>query len=68
MEDLVQLVVNNGLGIASFLMLMYFMNNYMIKINTTNEKICNTLTSVEKSLSDLSIRVDKIEKEKPDKF
>lgn len=63
MEDLIQIAVNNGLGIASFLALLYFMNYYMKKNNETIEKISNTLVSVDKSLNDLSIRVDKIEKQ-----
>ncbi len=62
MEQIVQLIVNNGLGVASFLALLYFMSNYMTKINTTIEKISDTLVSVEKTLSDLSKRVEKIER------
>lgn len=64
MEDLVQIVVNNGLGIASFLALIYFMFHYVEKINTVVERISDTLISIEKSLSDLSIRVERIEKDK----
>lgn len=66
MEDLVQLIVNNGLGIASFFALLYFMNNYITKINDTIQKICNTLDSIEKNLISLSNRVEKLEKEKED--
>lgn len=61
MEDIFQLVVNNGLGIASFFALLYFMNNYITKINETIQKICNTLESVDKNLVDLSNRVEKLE-------
>lgn len=64
MEDLVQLIVNNGLGIASFFALLYFMNNYITKINETIGKICDTLGSIEKNLVDLSNRVEKLEREK----
>lgn len=64
MEDLIQLIVNNGLGIASFFALLYFMNNYITKINETIQKICNTLQSIETNLVELSNRVDKLEKEK----
>lgn len=66
MEDLIQLIVNNGLGIASFFALLYFMNNYITKINETIQKICNTLQSIETNLVELSNRVDRLEKEKED--
>lgn len=69
MEDLIQVLVNNGLGVASFLCLVYFMFNFVNKINDTNQQICKTLESIEKTLSDLSKRVDKIEsKNKIEKF
>lgn len=61
MEELVQLIVNNGLGIASFFALIYFMDKYLSKINVTNEEIAQTLVSVKDSLEDLRGRVDKIE-------
>jgi hypothetical protein len=62
MEELLQLIVNNGLGIASFFALLYFMNNYITKINETIQKICNTLESVDKNLVDLSNRVERLER------
>lgn len=62
MEDLIQVCVNNGLGIASFFALLYFMNNYLSKITNTNEEISKTLISVKDSLEDLTNRVDAIEK------
>ena len=63
MEDIVQLIVNNGLGVASFRALIYFMNSYITKINEILVKISDTLEDVEKSLSQLSLRVERIEKE-----
>lgn len=63
MEEIVQLLVNNGLGVASFLALIYFMNSYITKINEILVKISDTLEDVEKSLSQLSLRVERIEKE-----
>ena len=63
MEDIVQLIVNNGLGVASFLALIYFMNSYITKINEILVKISDTWEDVEKSLSQLSLRVERIEKE-----
>lgn len=62
MEDVIQLIVNNGLGIASFGALLYFVDKYLSKMNTLVEHISNTLVEVEKSLSDLNVRVEKLEK------
>ena len=62
MEDLIQLIVNNGLGIASFGALLYFVDKYLSKMNMLVEHISNTLVEVEKSLSDLNVRVEKLEK------
>ena len=67
MEELMQVIVNNGLGVASFLALIYFYNMYVSKITLTNEKICSSLESIEKTLTELSLRVDRIEN-KNDKF
>ena len=62
MEEVIQLIVNNGLGIASFGALLYFVDKYLSKMNTLVEHISNTLVEVEKSLSDLNLRVEKLEK------
>lgn len=62
MEELIQVVVNNGLGIGSFFALLYFMDKYLSKISKTNEEISQTLISVKDSLEDLRNRVDTIEK------
>ena len=62
MEQIIQIVVNNGLGVASFIALLYFMNKYLTQIKNTNEEIAQTLVSVKDSLEDLRNRVDKIEK------
>lgn len=69
MEEIGTFVVNNGLGVASFIVLIYFMKEYLSKLNEniimiskTNEEISKTLVSVKDSLEDLRGRVDKIEK------
>lgn len=61
MEQMVQVIVNNGLGIGSFFALLYFMDKYLAKISKTNEEISQTLIYVKDSLEDLTNRVDKIE-------
>ena len=61
MEQMVQVIVNNGLGIGSFFALLYFMDKYLAKISKTNEEISLTLISVKDSLEDLTNRVNAIE-------
>ena len=61
MEEIIQVIVNNGLGIGSFFALLYFMDKYLSKISKTNEEISLTLISVKDSLEDLTNRVNAIE-------
>ena len=69
LNDLIQSIINNGLGVASFLALLYFMYYTITNTNATNKQICDTLVSIEKSLTELSARIDKIENNnKQDKF
>lgn len=64
MEDLIQLIVNNGLGIASFGALLYFIDKYLSKINNIMGAISKTLDLVQENLAKLSARVDEIELKK----
>ncbi len=69
MEELFQVVIDKGLGVASFIALLYFYFNFVNKINDTNQHICDTLESIEKNLLELTLRVEKIEnKNKQEKF
>ena len=50
MEEVGTFIVNNGLGVASFIVLVYFMKEYLSKLNSsiieiskTNEEIAETL-------------------------
>lgn len=61
MEDFITVVVNNGVGIGSFLALLYFVNTYISKMNDTIHDISLTLTTIKDSLLTLSARVDEIE-------
>lgn len=54
MEQIINVVVQNGLGVASFVALISYIFKYENKQNDILEKISSTLTS-------LTIRVDKIE-------
>lgn len=61
MEEIIQIVVQNGVGVASFIALLYFVNNYITKMNETVHEIALTLTTIKDSLITLSSRVDEIE-------
>lgn len=61
MEELIQLVVQNGVGVGSFIALLYFVNIYITKMNDTVHEISLTLTTIKDSLLTLSARVDEIE-------
>ena len=54
MEEIINVVVQNGLGVASFVALIIYIFKYENKQNDILEKISSTLTS-------LTARVDKIE-------
>lgn len=61
MESLANIIVNNGIGVGSFLALLYFMNIFINDISNTLEETTKTLVSIQENLSTLSDRVDKIE-------
>lgn len=61
MEEIVNIIVNNGVGVGSFIALLFFVNNYISKMNCAINEISNTLTSIKDSLLTLSSRVDDIE-------
>lgn len=54
MEEIINVVVQNGLGVASFVALIIYIFKYENKQNDILEKISSTLTL-------LTARVDKIE-------
>ena len=43
MEQLVNIIVQNGLGVGSFIALLYFMATSLKDIKETNEEISKTL-------------------------
>lgn len=61
MQDIINIVMNNGIGVASFIGLLYFVNNYISKMNDTLMQVSLTLNSIKDSLITLSSRVDEIE-------
>lgn len=61
MQDIINIVMNNGIGVASFIGLLYFVNNYISKMNDTLMQVSLTLNSIKDSLITFSSRVDEIE-------
>ena len=53
MEELINVAVNNGLGVASFIALIVFIFKYQNKANETLEKINNSLISLNERVSNL---------------
>lgn len=61
MEELMQLIVQNGIGVGSFMALLYFINKYISNMNVTLEHMTETLTTIKESLLSLTNRVSEIE-------
>ena len=56
MEELVNIIVNNGLGIASFFALMVFIFKYQTKSNETLDEILKTLITLNERIENLEKR------------
>lgn len=63
MEELINVCVNNGLGVGSFIALIVFIFKYQTKANDTLSKINDSQIAIQTSLTDLSERVTSIESE-----
>lgn len=61
MEELIKVIVDNGLGIGSFIALLYFIFTYVKSLNDTMTKITNTLIQIQINLATMTDRIDKIE-------
>lgn len=61
MEQLMNIIVNNGLGVASFAAFIFFIFKYMSKMEVTMEEISKTLTLIQNNLNTLQDRVNNIE-------
>ena len=61
MEQLFNLVVQNGIGVGSFIALLYFMNTSLKDIKSNTEEITKTLISIQGNLNSLTQRVEIIE-------
>ena len=61
MEEIFKLVVDNGLGIGSFIALLYFYFTYVKELNDTMTKISNTMIQMQINMATMTDRIDKIE-------
>ena len=61
--ELINVIVNNGLGIGSFIALIIFIFKYQNTTNETLNKINDSQIAMTTTLSDLSNRVTNIESE-----
>lgn len=61
MQEIINVVVQNGVGVGSFLALLYYIFKHQDKSDDTLKEISTTMTNIDKSLSTLTDRVDKIE-------
>ena len=61
MENIIEVIVDNGLGIGSFIALLYFIFTYVKSLNETMGKITDTMVEMKVSLSTITDRIDKIE-------
>lgn len=61
MTELIQVCVNNGVGVCSFLALLYFANKFLSSMNDTLSTISETLALIQVNLSNLTNRVEEIE-------
>ena len=61
MDELIKVCVENGLGIASFIALLYFIFTYVKSLNETMTKISNTMVQMQINMATMTDRIDKIE-------
>ena len=61
MEQIIKVVVENGLGIASFIALLYFIFTYVKSLNGTMTKISDTMVQMQINMATMTDRIDKIE-------
>lgn len=62
MEEIINIIVQNGLGVGSFIAFLFFIFRYEDKQSETLNVISDTLLRVQITLSSLAERVDNIER------
>lgn len=61
MEELINLITNNGIGVICVAFMIYFINTTMKDNNKILDDIGKTLIEINSNLTTLSTRVDKLE-------
>lgn len=61
MEEIFKIIVDNGLGIGSFIALLYFIFTYVKELNQAIDQISKTMIQIQINLATMTDRVDKIE-------
>ena len=61
MGTLFNAIVDNGLGVGSFIALIIFIFKYQDKSNESMKKIADTLVQIQISMATMTDRIDKIE-------
>lgn len=61
MEELINLITQNGIGVICVAFLIYFINTTMRDNNKILDDMQKTLVSINSNLTTLSTRVDKLE-------
>lgn len=61
MQEIIKVCVENGLGIASFIALLYFIFTYVKSLNETMTRISNTMIQMQINMEKMTDRIDKIE-------
>lgn len=64
MQEFINVCVNNGLGIASFIALIYFMNTSLKKTNSTLEEINKSLITIQTNMINMNERIQELEEKK----
>ena len=61
MEEIVKIIAENGIGIGSFIFMVYFVLTYNKQTSAIMEKISNTLVQIQISMATMTYRIYKIE-------
>lgn len=61
MQELINLITQNGIGVICVAFMIYFINTTMKDNNKILADIQKTMVSIDANLTTLSIRVDKLE-------
>lgn len=63
MEEIVKAVIDNGLGVGSFIVLIWFMNTIMDKFSNTLNKINETQVQIQINMVELKNELEKMRKD-----